>query len=382
MTNRAARTIQAGLSNKPSRKLANDTRIAHHRAHAVTAAGTGLAAALGAVETGLAAISRHEAVELPDAEGNLHAAHCAPVLAYEHEGPREPALLAQLSDAIAASTTAISHDEPVFIAHPGSGAAYEHRQRPEELSDAIHAALPGPVEFWESDGDGTRILEVLRSALVERGLTSAWLVGVESRIHGDRVWAINEHQPVQSGSAPGLIPAEAAAAVRLELGTSDDNAPAIAGWGSGERSSPDAERDRGAALSTAITNAVQQAGENANTFGVHLSDDVGDHAADREWWQCVQTVWPTRVDEDQRRAMELGMLDRVSVAHNEPQRQRPAATLGHVGAAGLPLQLGLAARRRLWRQRWQPHRLSAGPAPTLITEHPLTGGRHAVVVTA
>lgn len=354
-------------------------------AYAITAAGTGVAAALGAVATGAAATRRHKSVELPDPKGELQPVYYAPALDHDVLVGREQSLLTTLLDDMApeaaTSTAALPGDEPFWLMTAGDEAPYRARFNAEELSNRLTEAGANPQRV-AGDHGGTPVLKQLHEALIQRGQSAAWLMGVDSRIAPRRMRQIAQHQDLQYQGSPGMIPSEAAAAVRLELGSSDDDALAISAAASAAEPATEPRHERVSGLPTAVTQALEASGEDPKSLGYWFSDDIATVDGERQRWQCVQQVWPTRIDERQQRAIAMGFLKRGEVHHNEPPHQHTPAILGHVGAASLPLQLALAARRRRWRQRRRVYRLASEPAPTLITENPLTGYRHAVVMTA
>jgi hypothetical protein len=358
--------------------MSQGLHISH--AHAVTAAGSGIAAALGAVHTGLNSTTRHPALTLPDSQGAQQPVSYAPALSNGFEGAREPALLQALCDSLAEDGTSNeAGTEPAWLMVPGDHAPYDHEQDADALAGLLDQASGLSVHAVAADSGGTPVLAQLREHLSDHGGTSAWLVGVASGVTSERIDDLTRHWPVQRRRMPGLIPGEAAAAVRVERTADAPQGPSIQGLASADEPASEPTRETMNGLSSAISNALAEAGLAANRVATHLSDDLGDHNADREWWQCVQRLWPTRLPEDQRRAMELGLLKETNIESPEPKRRRPPGVLGHVGAASLPLQLGLAARQWAWQQRWQAFRLDPGPAPMLVTEHP-GARRHAVVI--
>ena len=62
-----------------------------------------------------------------------------------------------------------------------------------------------------------------------------------------------------------------------------------------------------------------------------------------EWYQTTKKIWPRRVNEQQRMAVQLGEIEQADMPDDPiPKEVLPYKTMGEVGAAALPMQLATA----------------------------------------
>ena len=96
-------------------------------------------------------------------------------------------------------------------------------------------------------------------------------------------------------------------------------------------------------LSTAINQALTQAGMAASDMQGIVHNLGAETVQVLEWYQTTQTIWPRRVDEQQRMAVQLGEINQPIIPEDPiPQIVLPYMTMGEVGAAALPVHLATA----------------------------------------
>jgi 3-oxoacyl-[acyl-carrier-protein] synthase-1 len=174
--------------------------------------------------------------------------------------------------------------------------------------------------------------------------------GADSLISMDACLKLAEDSRLNTvGSTAGLVPGEAAAFVVLQ--TSDtaktNTTPALAylrGVGvAAEPNARDADIKATEGLSTAINQAIAQAGIAAADIQgiVHNLGAETVHAI--EWYQTNKKIWPRRIDEQQRMAVQLGEIDQADTPDDPiPKIILPYMTMGEVGAAAMPMHLATA----------------------------------------
>lgn len=146
----------------------------------------------------------------------------------------------------------------------------------------------------------------------------------------------------------GIVPGEAAAFVLLQSKDAADTTNKALAYlcGVGVAAEPNA-RDADIAategLSTAINQAVAQAGI-ATTDIQGIIHNLGAETVHAiEWYQTTKKIWPRRVSEQQRIAAQLGEIDQADMPDDPiPKSVQPYNTMGEVGAAALPMQLATA----------------------------------------
>jgi hypothetical protein len=345
-------------------------------ARAVTAAGQGVAAALAAVTTGTRASRRHPTLSVVNGDEPARVYH-APVW-HEHTAvERGIALIDGLAGI---------DDEPA--AEPADTVWLVQPQRPlpdalgasrQQLGDRVATAFGSAVQWAPTASGAVPVLTELRRALIERRLQSAWLVAVQSLVGSDRIRDMGDQYPIQTQGSEGMIPGEGAVALRLTAEAAEPG-PRIRGLASRDEGQEQPAGPRMSGLANAIQAAVSEAGCELNRITHCYSDATGDTASELEWWQTINQLWPTQLPDDQRRAVELGLLTPRSLDSPAPQRRQLSQTLGYTSVAGALLQLALAWRGRRWDSRWAEAELAPAPGPALVTEHPLAAYRHAVLM--
>ena len=104
---------------------------------------------------------------------------------------------------------------------------------------------------------------------------------------------------------------------------------------------PDLEITEG--LSSAISQALAQAGLDASDIQGIVHNLGAETVQSLEWLQTTQKMWPQRVDEQQRMAVQMGEIEQAEIPDDPiPKIVSPYMTMGEVGAAALPMQLATA----------------------------------------
>ena len=96
-------------------------------------------------------------------------------------------------------------------------------------------------------------------------------------------------------------------------------------------------------LSTAITQAIAQAGIAATDIQGIVHGLGAETVQAIEWYQTSKKIWPRQVNEQQRVAVQLGEIERADTPDDPiPKILLPYMTMGEMGAAGLPMHLSTA----------------------------------------
>jgi len=193
----------------------------------------------------------------------------------------------------------------------------------------------------------------LRTAIAElnEGKWQAIIYGGgDSLLSMETCLDLNEQNRLNTVSSnTGLVPGEGAAFVVLQTNDTakTNTTPALAYLsGLGVAAEPNARNADLAAtegLSSAINQAIAQAGIAATDIQgiVHNLGAETVHAI--EWYQTTKKIWPRRVNEQQRMAVQLGEIEQADMPDDPiPKEVLPYKTMGEVGAAALPMQLATA----------------------------------------
>ena len=193
----------------------------------------------------------------------------------------------------------------------------------------------------------------LRTAIAEmhQGKWQAILLGgADSLISMDTCIKLNEAQRLNTtASRAGLVPGEAAAFVLLQSSdeAANNTTPTLAylsGLGiAAEPNARNADLEATEGLTSAINQALAQAGiQSADIQGIVHSLGA-ETAQSLEWYQTTQAIWPRRVSEQQRMAVQLGEIKQADLPDDPlPKTILPHLTMGEVGAAAFPIQLAVA----------------------------------------
>ncbi len=174
--------------------------------------------------------------------------------------------------------------------------------------------------------------------------------GADSLISVDACRELHQDERLSCvGRSAGIVPGEGAAFVVLQTkDAAAKNSISALGYLNGFGTAPephasDADIEATAGLSTAITQALTQAGIAATDIQgiVHGLGAETVHAF--EWYQTTQKIWPRRIDEQQRVAVQLGEIEQADLPDDPiPQIILPHMTMGELGAATLPMHIATA----------------------------------------
>ncbi len=183
---------------------------------------------------------------------------------------------------------------------------------------------PPTLRFVVARGHAAGAVALERAAaLLERGdATQALIVGVDT--HGDR--ATLERLALigalkSGGSAGGFVPGEASAVLCLRPAFEGSRGVRVCGVGLGEEAeTPSTARG----LTSAVSQSIASWGGAASAIATVAIDLNGERERAKEWtFAATRTLWRERAT---------------------PLLVHPADRLGDVGAASLPLLVGLLAR--------------------------------------
>jgi 3-oxoacyl-[acyl-carrier-protein] synthase-1 len=193
----------------------------------------------------------------------------------------------------------------------------------------------------------------LRTAIAElnEGKWQAVIFGgADSLISVDACRKLHQDERLSIvGNRGGIIPGEGAAFVVLQSkDAAAKNATPALGYLSGFSIAPepharDADIEATVGLTTAINQAITQAGIGATDIQgiVHGLGAETVHAF--EWYQTTKKLWPRSVDEQQRVAVQIGEIEQADIPDDPiPQIILPHMTMGEVGAAALPMRFATA----------------------------------------
>lgn len=174
--------------------------------------------------------------------------------------------------------------------------------------------------------------------------------GVDSLISMDTCLALNDDNRLStSTNSSGLVPGEAAAFVVLQtrdlaLRSSSTIKAYLKGLGvAAEPNARAADTQATAGLASAINQALAQAGIVASDIHGIIHNLGAETVHSFEWYQTTQALWPRRVSEQQRMAVQNGEIKQADLPDDPlPETILPYLTMGEVGAAVLPIQLATA----------------------------------------
>jgi len=199
-------------------------------------------------------------------------------------------------------------------------------------------------------GSSTSALRTAIADLNEGKWQAVIFGGGDSLVSMETCLALYEQNRLNTVStSTGLVPGEGAAFVVLQsTEAAKTNTTPTLGYlrGLGVAAEPharDADIEATVGLSSAIEQAIAQAGIAATDIQgiVHNLGAETVHAI--EWYQTNKKIWPRRVDEQQRMAVQLGEIDQADTPDDPiPKIILPYMTMGEVGAAALPMHLAAA----------------------------------------
>ena len=159
-----------------------------------------------------------------------------------------------------------------------------------------------------------------------------------------------EHRLLLEGDAEGFAPGEAAAFVVLERAAAAGPRTRARLRAIARLPEPEHGRigeTRLNALSQAIGLAAAEAGATVGDIDCLCATVAGGPGKEVEWFQAAFDLWPVRLDEAERLAMQNGDTDMPPQPPPapEPERLDPALLLGETGHAGLLLSVLCACAR-------------------------------------
>jgi 3-oxoacyl-[acyl-carrier-protein] synthase-1 len=170
------------------------------------------------------------------------------------------------------------------------------------------------------------------------------LISMEACLKLDEAKCLNT-----AGKKAGIVPGEGAAFVVLQTNDTakTNTTPALAYLrGLGVAAEPNARNsdiEATEGLSSAINQAITQAGIAATDIQgiVHNLGAETVHAL--EWYQTSKKIWPRRISEQQRMAVQLGEIEQPDIPDDPiPDTETPYLYMGELGAAAMPMHLATA----------------------------------------
>ena len=201
--------------------------------------------------------------------------------------------------------------------------------------------------------DITSATSALQTALTEmsEGKWQAVIFGgADSLISMDSCLSLNDQGRLNTvANSSGIIPGEAAAYIVLQSTdtASKNNSTTLAYLNglavSAEPNARDADLKATEGLANAIAHVIAQAGIAATDIQGLVHNLGAETVEVLEWDQTTKKTWPTRVNEQQRMAVQLGELEKADAPDATiPRTIQPYLTMGDTGAAALPMQLATA----------------------------------------
>jgi len=192
-------------------------------------------------------------------------------------------------------------------------------------------------------------LQVLQNAIqkLKQGDIDVIVFGGIDSLINDVTWLelVTSGRVMALGESSGLILGEAAAYIvienneeaKIKISSIDVNP---------EPNSKKADRLKMSGLQKSIQNVVKAEQISADllqtiilTFGAEIVDEL-------EWYQTKRQVWPRKLPEQQRIAMQLGEIESPKLENcSYPDEVRTHYSLGEVGAASIPIALVLSYAR-------------------------------------
>ena len=193
----------------------------------------------------------------------------------------------------------------------------------------------------------------LRTALAElnEGKWQAVIFGGgDSLISMDTCLKLHEAKRLNTvGKKAGIVPGEGAAFVVLQTNDTakSNTTPALAylrGLGvAAEPNARDSDIESTLGLSSAINQALTQAGIAATDIQGIVHNLGAETVQSLEWYQTSKKIWPRRISEQQRMAVQLGEIEQPDIPDDPiPDIESPYLYMGELGAAALPMHLATA----------------------------------------
>lgn len=169
--------------------------------------------------------------------------------------------------------------------------------------------------------------------------------GVDSLVNAASMMDLYRADRLMTEHVDGVAPGEAAAWLVLRRVGEDGQPLAMLDEFGVAREPHFATREGHAltGLASALQQALQAAGVMAQQVAAVVTAQSGETADKLEWQQVRRAVWPLRLPEEQRVAMQAGEVTAPQPPpQKEPELLEAHRVVGETGAAALPLSLAMA----------------------------------------
>jgi len=225
--------------------------------------------------------------------------------------------------------------------------AYAQFNLADYLKENLSLRFEADLEVMPVSEGASRYLAALSKRLYAKQYSGIILCGVDSLINIQTLNELHQEQLLLTTNAPdGFILGEAVAGVLLRLPEKDQTRIGrIRNIQYGIETTSD-EKEYPTALHTSFNNMLQEAEVLADKLNVVIYPMGSIRQGQYEWYNISSQLWPMRASEQQRVAMMLGEIDVAKAERpKEPDMLYTSASLGHVGAATLPVNLAMACAR-------------------------------------
>lgn len=344
---------------------------------AVTACGRGGAPTLSALMAGLVAADPHALVRQRNGEGGMEPVSYAPIrdLAPLSVVARIEQLFSDVLDDIAPALPGEPDAGQVMLVLPAAERPWlESLARSERtLTDIARECLAGRGHRVPTiTVRRARSAEVLSQAVAEVAEGRAdWMlvVSADSLLDLEDLGSLAASGILQTATREGLVPGEGAAAVLLTNGRGEQRGLRLhtpSGFGSAETTAGATKAST--ELAPVIAESIGAADLSCDDVGaVFLATDPGAEQ-ELQWWRTRQRLWPARLPEESREAVEVGALDAAEPESNAPPRLTAAAAIGGCGEATLPILLAMAHAWTLNQRQWSIFDLASGAPAAIVCE--------------
>ena len=224
--------------------------------------------------------------------------------------------------------------------------AYAQFKLADYLKQNLALRFDADLEVMPVSEGASRYLATLSKRLYAKQYTGIILCGVDSLINIQTMNELHQDQRLLTTNAPdGFILGEAVAALLLRLPEIDQ--VRIGRIRNIQHSiESHGENEYPLALRALFNDMMQEADVVADKLDVVIYPMGSIREGQLEWHLINSTLWPMRASEQQRVAMMLGEIEVAKAERpKEPEMLYTSASLGHVGAASLPVNLAMACAR-------------------------------------
>lgn len=226
---------------------------------------------------------------------------------------------------------------------------------PQQLQSILIAEIPSFTSATfrilpNTSASGSSVLRLSITELNQGKWQAVIFGGADSFISMETCKKLHQDKRLNIvGKSQGIVPGEAAAFVVLQSTESaTKNTIPVLGYlrGVGVAPEPNA-RDADIEITEGLSNAIGQALTQAGIAAIDIQGVVHNLGAETvqslEWYKTTQQIWPRRVSEQQRMAVQMGEIEKADIPDDPiPKIVLPYMTMGEVGAAALPIQLATA----------------------------------------